>query len=135
MGWAQSRTMPSSVSWAAAKPDSNMRIAEMAKTFADAEVPTVAGSDACGAAGIIPGFALHDEFDLLAEEGLDPLTSPGTWPARSSSSAGSDLDAVLERVAPRARCPLIPRRHPDRAARAPGTRPRVVGPDAGLLPA
>ncbi|MET7507198.1 amidohydrolase family protein [Streptomyces albidoflavus] len=46
----------------------------MTKTFADAGVPMVAGTDACGAAGIIPGFALHDEFDHLAEAGLDPLT-------------------------------------------------------------
>ncbi|MCX4831626.1 amidohydrolase family protein [Streptomyces sp. NBC_01016] len=46
----------------------------MTKTFADAGVPMVAGTDACGAAGIIPGFALHDEFDHLTEAGLDPLT-------------------------------------------------------------
>ncbi|MEU3513181.1 amidohydrolase family protein [Streptomyces longwoodensis] len=46
----------------------------MTKTFADAGVPMIAGTDACGAAGIVPGFALHDEFDYLAEAGLDPLT-------------------------------------------------------------
>ncbi|GAA1369442.1 amidohydrolase family protein [Streptomyces beijiangensis] len=46
----------------------------MTKTFADAGVPMVAGTDACGAAGIIPGFSLHDEFGHLAEAGLDPLT-------------------------------------------------------------
>ncbi|MHA6757872.1 amidohydrolase family protein [Streptacidiphilus sp. PAMC 29251] len=45
----------------------------MIKTFADAGVPMVAGTDACGAIGVIPGFALHDEFDYLAEAGLDPL--------------------------------------------------------------
>ncbi|MFE5258601.1 amidohydrolase family protein [Streptomyces coelicoflavus] len=46
----------------------------LTRTFADAGVPMVAGSDACGAAGVIPGFGLHDEFDHLAEAGLDPLT-------------------------------------------------------------
>jgi hypothetical protein len=29
---------------------------------------------ACGAAGVIPGFALHDEFGDLAAAELDPLT-------------------------------------------------------------
>nr|WP_239079696.1 amidohydrolase family protein [Streptomyces sp. SID7909] len=46
----------------------------LTRTFADAGVPMIAGTDACGAAHIIPGFSLHDEFDLLAEAGLAPLT-------------------------------------------------------------
>ncbi|WP_405911630.1 amidohydrolase family protein [Streptomyces sp. NBC_00963] len=63
----------------------------MTKTFADAGVPMVAGTDACGAAGVIPGFALHDEFDHLAEAGLDPLTilrTTTTEPARFLGEEG-----------------------------------------------
>jgi imidazolonepropionase-like amidohydrolase len=63
----------------------------MTRTFADAGVPMIAGTDACGAAGIIPGFALHDEFDLLARAGLDPLTilrMTTTEPARFLSREG-----------------------------------------------
>ncbi|MFE6365685.1 amidohydrolase family protein [Streptomyces sp. NPDC057806] len=64
----------------------------LTKTFADAGVPMVAGSDACGAAGIIPGFALHDEFDYLAEARLDPLTivrMATTEPARFLGEDGT----------------------------------------------
>ncbi|WP_405748605.1 amidohydrolase family protein [Streptomyces sp. NBC_01020] len=63
----------------------------MTRTFADAGVPMVAGTDACGAAGVIPGFALHDEFDHLAEAGLDPLTilrTTTTEPARFLGEEG-----------------------------------------------
>ncbi|MGW8328920.1 amidohydrolase family protein [Streptomyces sp. NPDC055897] len=78
----------------------------MTKTFADAGVPMVAGTDACGAAGVIPGFALHDEFDHLAEAGLDPLTilrMTTTEPARfldeegefGRVAAGMPADLVL----------------------------------------
>ncbi|MFI5866392.1 amidohydrolase family protein [Streptomyces sp. NPDC051546] len=58
----------------------------------DAGVPMVAGTDACGAAGIIPGFSLHDEFDHLAEAGLGPLTilrMTTTEPARFLGEEGA----------------------------------------------
>jgi imidazolonepropionase-like amidohydrolase len=45
----------------------------LTKIFADAGVPLLAGSDADGAGWVIPGFGLHDEFDLLARAGLAPL--------------------------------------------------------------
>ncbi|MFD5717157.1 amidohydrolase family protein [Streptomyces sp. NPDC127036] len=64
----------------------------MTKIFADAGVPMIAGTDACGAAGIIPGFALHDEFDYLAQAGLDPLTilrMTTTEPARFLGEEGA----------------------------------------------
>ncbi|MGW2282622.1 amidohydrolase family protein [Streptomyces sp. NPDC001770] len=78
----------------------------MTRTFADAGVPMVAGTDACGAAGIIPGFALHDEFDHLAEAGLGPLAilrTTTTEPARflgeegefGRVAAGMPADLVL----------------------------------------
>ncbi|MFG1609470.1 amidohydrolase family protein [Actinoplanes sp. NPDC049265] len=35
--------------------------------------PLLAGTDAVGAAWVVPGASLHDEFDLLAEAGLSPL--------------------------------------------------------------
>lgn len=38
--------------------------------FARLGVPMVTGTDSCGATGVIPGFALHDEFDYLAEAGV-----------------------------------------------------------------
>ncbi|MFW0793385.1 amidohydrolase family protein [Gordonia sp. CPCC 205515] len=46
----------------------------MTKLFADKGVPMIAGTDANGAGWVIPGFALHDEFDLLADAGLSPVT-------------------------------------------------------------
>ncbi|MHA6759654.1 amidohydrolase family protein [Streptacidiphilus sp. PAMC 29251] len=64
----------------------------MIKTFADAGVPMVAGTDACGAIGVIPGFALHDEFDYLAEAGLEPLAilrMTTTEPARFLGREGA----------------------------------------------
>lgn len=70
----------------------------MTKTFADAGVPMVAGSDACGAAGVIPGFALHDEFDLLAEAGLDPLTVLRTTTSEPARFLGEE--GAFGRVSP-----------------------------------
>jgi hypothetical protein len=43
------------------------------KLFDEAGVKMLAGSDASGAVWEIPGYALHQEFDLLAEAGLSPL--------------------------------------------------------------
>ncbi|WP_218162067.1 amidohydrolase family protein [Mycobacterium malmoense] len=45
----------------------------MTRLFADAGVSLIAGTDANGAGWVIPGFALHDEFDLLASAGLSAL--------------------------------------------------------------
>lgn len=45
----------------------------LAKVFADDGVPMLTGTDANGAGWVIPGFALHDEFDLLSRAGLSPL--------------------------------------------------------------
>jgi len=47
----------------------------LVKLFHDAGVPMMAGTDSGGAGEWdIPGFALHQEFDLLAQAGLSPLT-------------------------------------------------------------
>jgi len=42
---------------------------EMVVAFKDAGVPMVAGTDA-GVSGVVTGFALHDELELLVEAGL-----------------------------------------------------------------
>jgi len=73
--------------------------------LADAGVPLLAGTDANGAGWVIPGFALHDEFDLLAEAGLGPLTilqAATLAPARFFG-----LSAEAGQVAPGYRADLV----------------------------
>jgi hypothetical protein len=41
--------------------------------FEKAGVPMMTGDDACGAIWVVPGFALHQEFDELAKAGVSPL--------------------------------------------------------------
>jgi imidazolonepropionase-like amidohydrolase len=77
----------------------------LTKVLADAGVPLLAGTDANGAGWVIPGFALHDEFDLLAEAGLAPLAilrAATTAPARFFG-----LSAEAGRVAPGYRADLV----------------------------
>jgi imidazolonepropionase-like amidohydrolase len=47
--------------------------ARLLKIFEVVGVKLMAGSDACGAGWLVPGFALHREFDELAGAGLSPL--------------------------------------------------------------
>jgi imidazolonepropionase-like amidohydrolase len=56
----------------AAERDSFAMMMRLTKLFDDAGVRMLAGSDACGAGWEVPGFALHQEFDLLSEAGLAP---------------------------------------------------------------
>ncbi|MBI1307470.1 MAG: amidohydrolase family protein [Bacteroidetes bacterium] len=44
---------------------------QLVKAFQDAGIPLVAGTDA-GCSGVIWGFALHDELELLVKAGLSP---------------------------------------------------------------
>jgi imidazolonepropionase-like amidohydrolase len=44
---------------------------QLVKLFKDAGVPIVAGTDA-GVSGVVAGFSLHDELQLLVEAGLTP---------------------------------------------------------------
>jgi imidazolonepropionase-like amidohydrolase len=46
----------------------------LTRIFDEEGVPMIAGSDACGAAWVVPGAALHQEFDELARAGLAPLS-------------------------------------------------------------
>lgn len=52
---------------------------KLVKAFKDAGVPMVAGTDA-GLSGVIGGFSLHDELELLAKAGLTP------WEALNSAT-------------------------------------------------
>ena len=58
---------------------------QLVRAFKEAGVPIVAGTDA-GVSGVVAGFSLHDEIELLVEAGLTPeeaLTSatrlPSIW--------------------------------------------------------
>lgn len=44
---------------------------QLVKAFKDVGVPIVAGTDA-GVSGVVSGFALHDELELLVQAGLSP---------------------------------------------------------------
>ncbi|HUB95605.1 MAG TPA: amidohydrolase family protein [Stellaceae bacterium] len=79
----------------------------LVKLFHDAGVPMMAGSDSGGAGQWdIPGFSLHQEFDLLAEAGLTPLTILqmttldgarflGREATMGTVAAGKDADLVV----------------------------------------
>lgn len=43
------------------------------KALQDAGVPLLAGTDSPGAAGVFPGYAIHDELRTLMEAGLSPF--------------------------------------------------------------
>ena len=77
----------------------------LVKAFKEAGVPMVAGTDA-GTSGIVWGFSLHDELQLLVDAGLSPkdvLLSATVQPARwlgiddriGSVEAGKYADLVL----------------------------------------
>jgi imidazolonepropionase-like amidohydrolase len=51
----------------------NAVMLRLAKLMDDAGVRMLTGSDASGAAWVVPGAALHHEFDELAKAGLSPL--------------------------------------------------------------
>jgi imidazolonepropionase-like amidohydrolase len=78
----------------------------LTKQLVDAGVPMLTGSDACGAAWVVPGASLHREFDLLAEAGVDAprilqmATSDaadflGMTDSLGSVEDGKDADLVL----------------------------------------
>ncbi|AGZ39070.1 amidohydrolase family protein [Actinoplanes friuliensis] len=78
----------------------------MVKILAEEGAPLLAGTDAVGAAWVIAGASLHDEFDLLAESGLTPLrilqtatTDPARFLNREKTagtvSAGKEANLVL----------------------------------------
>jgi len=67
----------------------------LTKLFDDAGVKILAGSDVTGAAWLVPGFALHQEFDELARAGLPPLRILQAATLNAAEFLGrSDLGAV-----------------------------------------
>lgn len=52
---------------------SHRREYDMARIFDKAGVRMLVGTDSSGAVWVVPGAALHDEIDLLAEAGIAPL--------------------------------------------------------------
>jgi imidazolonepropionase-like amidohydrolase len=77
----------------------------LTKALADAGVPLLAGTDAGGAGWVIPGFALHDEFGLLAAAGLSPLQI--LQAATSAPARFFGLDSVAGQVAAGYRADLV----------------------------
>ncbi len=77
-----SRTSPELVTRLRKIAEFNVRLV---KAFSEARVPIVAGTDS-GTSGVVWGFAIHDELELLVKAGLttqEALTSatrlPATW--------------------------------------------------------
>jgi imidazolonepropionase-like amidohydrolase len=90
----------------AAERDAFAVMLTLTKLFDDAGVRMLAGSDASGAGWEVPGFALHQEFDLLSEAGLPPLRVLqmatldaaeflGTTATMGTVEEGKDADLVL----------------------------------------
>ena len=69
----------------------------MLKILANAGSPLIAGTDTVGAAWVVPGFSLHDEFRELASAGLDPLRI--LQMTTSAAAAFLDRSATLGSVA------------------------------------
>ncbi len=78
----------------------------MVKILDEEGAPLLAGTDAVGAAWVVAGASLHDEFDLLAEAGLSPLrvlrtatTDPARFLHREEDAGtveeGKEADLVL----------------------------------------
>lgn len=85
------------------------------KAMSDAGVPLVAGTDAPAIPGLMPGFSLHDDLDLLVKAGLTPYQAmvagsrapgamvlrafPGTTPF-GTVTAGARADLILSAANP-----------------------------------
>ena len=71
----------------------------------EANVPLLAGSDAVGPPGVLPGSSLHEELSLLVQAGLTPYEALRT----ATVNAATYLDAEQEfgRIAPGFRADLV----------------------------
>jgi imidazolonepropionase-like amidohydrolase len=78
---------------------------KLVRAFKETGVPIVTGTDAM-CSGVVPGFSVHDELELLVEAGLTPeevLISatrlPATWlgidKKTGTIEAGKDADLIL----------------------------------------
>jgi imidazolonepropionase-like amidohydrolase len=79
---------------------------KLTQVFDTVGVRMLAGSDACGAGWVIPGFSLHQEFDALESAGVSPLhvlqmttSNPAEFLGKTSQmgavEAGKNADIVL----------------------------------------
>jgi hypothetical protein len=69
----------------------------LVKIFDEEGVGLLAGTDTVGAVWVVPGASLHDEFDLLAEAGLDPLRILQTATSDAARFLGrSDVAGTIE---------------------------------------
>lgn len=64
---------------------------QLVRSFKAAGVPIVAGTDA-GTSGVVPGFSLHDELEMLAAAGLAPLEVLASATRLPSSWLGVDKE-------------------------------------------
>ena len=62
---------------------------ELVKTFKNAGVPIIAGTDA-GVSGVVAGFSLHDELELLVQAGLTPQEALNSATLLSAQWLGID---------------------------------------------
>ena len=61
----------------------------LVKVFKDAGVPIIAGTDA-GVSGVVAGFSLHDELELLVQAGLTPQEALNSATLLSAQWLGID---------------------------------------------
>jgi len=62
---------------------------QLVKAFKDAGVPIIAGTDA-GVSGVVAGFSLHDELELLVQAGLTPQEALNSATLLSAQWLGID---------------------------------------------
>ena len=62
---------------------------KLVKAFKDAGVPIIAGTDA-GVSGVVAGFSLHDELELLVQAGLTPQEAINSATLLSAQFLGVD---------------------------------------------
>ena len=70
-----------------------------------ANVPLLAGSDAVGPHGVLPGSSLHEELSLMVQAGLTPYEALRT--ATVNAAAYLDAEQEFGRIAPGFRADLV----------------------------
>lgn len=77
---------------------------QLVKAFKEAGVPIVAGTDA-GVSGVVAGFALHDELELLVKAGLTPEES--LYSATLAAAKWLGIDKLIGSVEPKKLADLV----------------------------
>jgi imidazolonepropionase-like amidohydrolase len=65
--------------------------AQLVKAFKEADVPIIAGTDA-GVSGVVSGFSLHDELELLVKAGLSPFDALSSATLLAAQWIGNDKE-------------------------------------------